>query len=235
MVKVLVLKNIEHESLGLMSDLLEEHHIEYTTIDLSKRVSFPSIRHYQLIIIMGGPDSANDNSLKIQNELKFVKSAMEQKVPVLGVCLGLQLMVKACGGVVLKNPMQEIGFKNGSDWYEVKLTDKGLKDPIFNGVKDNFVVFQLHGETVQLAEKMVLLGTGEYCQNQVVRIGEKSYGLQFHFELTESLFNSWLKQAPELKFQDIEVLKSQFEQIKNDYLFRGQKIFENYLDLCKLI
>ena len=183
---------------------------------------------------MGGPDSANDESKKIVKELEYIKLAIEKNIPVFGICLGLQLMVKTCKGEVFKNPVEEIGFKYRDKWYLVSLTEKGLNDPLFHGIEKCFRVFQLHGETVEINEHISLLGTGEYCRNQIIKIGKLNYGVQFHFELTEELLNDWLKLAPELHGQDKNSIMRDFKLICDSYYMRGPKIFRNYLKLLNL-
>ncbi len=233
----LIIKNISHENPGLIKELLDEYHIKIDVIDLSKNDKFPDITNFNLVIILGGPDSANDNSEKILNELDFIKQALVEKVPIFGICLGLQLMVKAYGGEVLKNSEQEIGFKHENEnWYKIKLTDNGLIDPVFKDIEDNFIVFQLHGDTINLINGITLLGTGEYCENQIIKIGDFNYGFQFHFEITKSLLSSLIEKAPELKNRkNSETILKDFKEINNEFLRRGKKIFKNYLKLIHFV
>ncbi|MFW9880285.1 MAG: type 1 glutamine amidotransferase [Candidatus Thorarchaeota archaeon] len=233
--EVLIIKNITHENPGLISELLKEYRIRYDIIDLAQKVKFPDIGTYDLIIILGGPDSANDNSEKILRELDYINLALKKNIPVFGICLGLQLIVKVSGGKVYKNPIEEIGFKFNDKWFSIKLTEQGLKDPIFCNVEDNFIVFQLHGETVKLNENIKLLGTGEFCKNQIIKIGEYNYGFQFHFELTNKLLNEWTLLAPELDNIDRNQLFVSYNKIKKTYIERGKTIFLNYLKLIQLI
>ncbi len=110
-----------------------------------------------------------------------------------------------------------------------------MSDPVFEGINDNFIVFQLHGETFKLAEKLTLLGTGQFCRNQIIKVGENNYGFQFHFELTEGLLKKWLEKAPELVNADSEQILADFAIVKKEFLKRGKKIFTNYLKLINLI
>lgn len=233
---VLILKNITHENPGLMSELLDKYNINYDIIDLSQKVQFPEIEKYDLIIIMGGPDSANDKSEKILKELDYVSLALKKNIPIFGICLGLQLMVKAHGGEVYKNPIEEIGFRhNGNKWYTINLTEEGFKDPLFQGINNNFKVFQLHGETVNLGKGEKLLGTGEFCKNQIIKIGVFNYGFQFHFELTQDLLKLWTRKAPELKKKNTITILNDYKIIKENFFRRGKKIFENFLKVISFI
>lgn len=231
--RALILKNISHEGPGLIKEVLDEYNIQSLIIDLTKFPNLPPIMNFDLLVVMGGPDSANDTSYKIQNELESIKSAMNRNIPVLGICLGLQLMVKAKSGEVLKNPVQEMGFKMNNDWNEITLTKKGLEDPIFQEIPESFPAFHLHGETVKLNNGIELLGTGKFCENQIIKIGEYNYGFQFHFELTEEMFQEWLLKAPELIQADKDTLLHEFNLIKNSYTERGRKIISNYLILLE--
>ncbi len=82
---VLIIQNITHEGPGLISQLLDENSLKYKIIDLSKELLFPDINEYDLIIIMGGPDSANDTSEKIIREMDYVKLCLKNRIPLFGI------------------------------------------------------------------------------------------------------------------------------------------------------
>ena len=140
------------------------------------------------------------------------------------------------GGNVVKCQKSEIGFRDpNNEFFKVKLTSKGRTDKLFNNLPDNFTVFQLHGETVQLTPQMTLLATGDFCQNQIVKIGETAYGIQSHFELTNDLLESWITEDSDLQKLNADQLRSDFESIKKDYQETGRHLFENFLILTGLI
>ncbi len=231
----LIVKNIEHENGGLILDIFHENGINYEIIDLSHGVRFPQISTFKLIIILGGPDSANDNTNKILKEQQFISEAFKRNTPIFGICLGMQLLVKVMGGTVYENPIQELGFKHNNKWHTVELTELGKQDPLFKNVHDTFIVFQLHGETVDLIKEIALLGIGQTCKNQIVKVGQYNYGVQFHFEVTEELLNDWIIKAPELKNSDSNQIFKDYMQIQEEYLQVGRILFENYLRLINLI
>ena len=232
--RVLIIKNVSHEGPGRFGELLNEWNINYDTCDLSRHESLPEPNSYELILILGGPDSANDISRKILMELVFVKRAFKGGIPILGICLGMQLMVKAAGGNVIKSPIEEIGFKHEDSWQEVHLTPAGSEDPIFLGIKEKFKVFQMHGETVQIPNETKLLGTGRWCKNQIIKFDPFYYGMQFHLELTEDLLKNWLNNSPELKNANNNQLQLQFEEIGEEYAQNARVFLENYLDLLEI-
>ena len=108
--KILIVKNITREGPGLLEELLREKGIKYKIIDLNKEESFPAPKNYSAVVVLGGPDSANDENEKILNELTRIREVVAERIPYLGICLGLQTLVKAMGGKVVRNSIKEIGF-----------------------------------------------------------------------------------------------------------------------------
>lgn len=227
---ILILRNIPRENPGLIEILLNEHNLEYQIIDFTNSTVIDSIDNYSALIVLGGPDSANDLTPKMQNELTLIQNAIQLKIPYLGICLGLQTLVKAMGGTVRKCLVNEIGFRDPENkFFKIKLTSKGRKDRLFKNLSDSLTAFQLHGETVHLTPQMTLLATGDFCKNQIVKIGETAYGIQSHFELTNDLLESWISEDSDLQKLQTDQLKSDFETIKSDYQNTGRQLFYNFL------
>lgn len=235
MPKVLIVKNISREGSRIIDHILSEDQIEVDHRDLNKGDEFPSPVGYDALIVLGGPDSANDETEKMQKERARVKEALDANIPYLGICLGLQVLVKATGGKVVKNPVKEIGFidPNG-DPFTVELTEEGKKDPFFEGLPGTLRVFQLHGETVELTPQMKLLATGKFCKNQVVKVTEKAYGTQCHFEFTRDIFTRCVDEDPDLQKLNKEELIQEFDKIHNDYMQVGRTIVKNFLKIAGL-
>src|SRR3989338_1681950 len=148
MAKVLVAKNISREGSGLIGEMLKEKNIYVDEVDLCK-TDFPSPKDYSAVFVMGGPDSANDDTYKMKNQIRRIKETLDYEIPYLGICLGMQALVKAVGGEVYQSPLKEIGCKDEDGRnYEVFMTSKGAGDPIFSGFYSQFPIFQLHGDTV---------------------------------------------------------------------------------------
>jgi GMP synthase (glutamine-hydrolysing) len=228
--EILILKNTPRENPGLIEILLNELDLSYQIIDFDHTSVIKPLKNYGSIIVLGGPESANDLTPKMQRELELIKKAVLADVPYLGICLGLQTLVKALGGKVVKCQTNEVGFRdqNGS-FFKIKLTQDGKKDKLFNNLPDVFNVFQLHGETVQITSRMTLLGTGDSCKNQIVKFGQKAYGIQFHFELTDDLLESWSREDSDLQKLNADHLRSDFESIKSEYHKIGRQLFLNFL------
>lgn len=230
--KVLIVNNIPREGPGILQDILEKNNIEFDIYEYGKDFNFPLPENYEAIVVLGGPDSANDETDKIIKEIEGVKKFLEKEIPYFGICLGLQIMVKALGGKVIKNPIKEVGWRDPEDkLFKVNLTKKGINDPIFEGIKKQFTIFQLHGETISMVPEMNLLGTGKYCKNQVVKYGKYAYGFQGHIELTSDMFYDWIKEDDDLKKLDKNKLKADYHKFKKEYELNGEKILKNFLSI----
>lgn len=230
---VLIIKNITREGPGLLANILEKQAIPYQVVDLSLGESLPAVTDYGAVVILGGPDSANDHHPKMQTERDFMKTVLDEQIPYLGICLGLQVLVKVAGGTVRRSSVPEIGFRDAdSQPFEViMLTQAGTHDPLFNGMGENFRVFQLHGETVQLTPEMQQLAVGRLVKNQIVKVGQAAYGIQCHFELTPEMFEQWIQEDPDLLQHDRNILRLEFASIQQQYTIGGKQLLQNFLTI----
>ena len=233
--KVLLVQNIAREYGGLVEDVLKEKNIQFDIANLDEGDIFPNPTNYSAVFVFGGPDSANDQTPKMQNELKRIKEAIKAKIPYFGVCLGMQTLVKANGGEVYKNNIKEIGLRcPEGNYFEIDLTNAGKKDSMFKGLKSPLKMFQLHGEAVNLRYGMILLAAGKYCKNQAVKIGGNAYGFQGHLELNNEMFERWIKEDADLKTMDINKLREDYNKLKSEYENNGKIILNNFLQLAKI-
>jgi GMP synthase (glutamine-hydrolysing) len=141
------------------------------------------------LIALGGPMSANDGDWFpfLNAELFWMRRAIQEELPLLGICLGAQLLAKALGARVYRNARAEIG------WYEVDLLPAAAEDPLFCGRSARETVFQWHGDTFGAVPGGVHLAASSLCRQQAFRYGATAYGLQFHVEMTPKLLKSWLE------------------------------------------
>ncbi len=123
----------------------------------------------------------------LAHEVLMIREAMEREIPVLGICLGAQLMAKSLGVSVRKNPQPEIG------WYDLHLTAEGKKDPLFAHFQPCEKIFQWHEDAFTLPASAVLLASSPDCPIQAFRYGNKAYAFQFHLEVDEPMIHRWLK------------------------------------------
>src|SRR5579863_7875523 len=136
---LLVLRHEPFEGVGCFKEVLQEHNISFVYSDLGDPLD---LGVHDGLIVMGGPQSANDREMSV--ELHFIQQALDTKTPVLGICLGAQLIAKALGAHVYRNPEKEIG------WAPVYLTDAATGDPVFGGLPSPTTFFHWHNETFTL-------------------------------------------------------------------------------------
>ena len=188
--KVLAFRHVAFESLGRIADSLDEHKIAYEYVDLYCGGAPPDIASADGLIFMGGPMSANDDLLYIRQELEIIGEAAARGLPMLGVCLGSQLIAKALGARVYENAAPEIG------WRPVRWTAAAARDRLHRGLSAPETVFHWHGETFDLPPGGELLASSEVCRNQAYRVGGNIFGLQYHLEVTPEMLEDWRIEIP---------------------------------------
>lgn len=140
-------------------------------------------REFSGLAFMGGAMSVNDNLPWIPPLLELIREAVRKDVPVIGHCLGGQLMSKAFGGTVGPNPVKEIG------WGEVSVPDNGQARAWF-GSLEPFTSFHWHGETFSVPPGATRIAASAHCNNQAFTLG-KHLGMQFHVEMTVEMIHAW--------------------------------------------
>ena len=186
MVRVLAFRHVPFEHLGYIAASLEAQGIPYDYADLWKEPDADfQAGEADGLIFMGGPMSVNDGFEWLRREERCIARAAELGKPVLGVCLGAQLVAKALGARVYKNSVKEIG------WRDVWFTPDAAADPVFAGIPSPQPLFHWHGETFELPAGAVHLAWSRDCRNQAFRIGENIYGLQFHLEVSPEMISCW--------------------------------------------
>lgn len=196
--KILSIQNISCETLGTFEDLLVSEGYVLNKVLAPKEPIPKSAIEFSAIILLGGPMSVYEGIPYLNKEQSLIRDALRRNIPILGVCLGSQLIAGALGGTVYKGAKKEIG------WYEVKITDKGL-DNLFKGLeKKELRVFQWHGDTFTLPQDAVVLAHSDLYP-QAFRIGS-AYGLQFHLEVTTDMIKVWTEEyRNEIRREGIEL------------------------------
>ncbi len=232
--KFLIVKNISREGPGLIQKVLNKRKISFEEIDLTKGAEFPNLKDVNAIIVLGGPQSANDQEEVMLNEIQKVKQIISEAIPYLGVCLGMQVLGKAAGAEVYQNPFKEIGFKGSFNYnYHAWLSEEGKKDPLFKNIESPFKVFQLHGETVSLKPGVKTLAMGTECFIQAIKVGEVAYGLQFHVELTKEMLGQWHGEDADLSKISEEKLLQDWQEVEKEYEKTGMQIISNFIEIAK--
>jgi len=141
------------------------------------------LNDYEALIFLGGSMSAHHPHLA--SELLLVEEALKARKPLLGICLGAQMLAKALGAKVHRNRSKEIG------WSTVCLTPEAGSDPLFEGLAPKHTVFQWHNDSFDLPDRAVHLASSEACPYQAFRWSDHAWGLQFHLEATPAIIRSW--------------------------------------------
>ena len=189
MPRLLVFQHVAYEILGTLNPLLKSYgfRIKYVNFGRDPEAQ-PALDGYDGLVVLGGPMSVDETTTRphLKTELKKIEEAMQRDMPILGVCLGAQLVAKVLGARVAPGPEKEIG------WYDVSPTRDGLDDPLFRHFGECEKIFQWHADTFDLAAGAVHLAEGSTCANQAFRYGENVYGIQFHMEVDEPMIGRWL-------------------------------------------
>jgi GMP synthase (glutamine-hydrolysing) len=183
-----VIRHLEIEDLGHLGAALEARGIEFEYVDADALEAIDPAEGRPLIVL-GGPMGVyeRDRHPFLAREIDLVREHLAREVPVLGICLGAQVLAAAAGADVYAGGNgKEIG------WAEVELTDAGAADPIWAGFPRRFTTFHWHGDTFDLPPGAELLArTDRYPQ--AFRLGDRAYGVQFHPEVVPEALASWIR------------------------------------------
>ncbi len=184
---ILLIQNTRIEGSGYLGDLLKDDGFKITSVN-ARHEKIPAGDDFSMAVILGAPESANDDLSYLREEQKLIKTFVDHDTPVLGICLGSQLIAKTFGANVYRGPKKEIGFYD-----DLKIDGNS---PLFSGFHDPFTVFHWHGDTFDLPEGAVRLASSEHYENQAFRY-KSAVGLQFHLEVNEEMVNLWLDNTEE--------------------------------------
>jgi GMP synthase (glutamine-hydrolysing) len=219
--KILVFQHVAHELLGTLNPLLKDSgfRIRYVNFDRDPAAR-PSLDGYFGLVVLGGPMNVDQVDLYpfLAVEVELVAEALQRGMPVLGICLGAQLLARALGADVRPHHSKEIG------WYQVNPTAAGADDPVFAGMSATENIFQWHGDTFDIPSGAVHLASSPDCENQAFRYGDTAYGFQFHLEVDRPMVDRWLT-VPH-NSQEIADLNGAIdpEQIRRDTLQHIDKL-----------
>lgn len=181
---VLIFRHVEWEGAGYLGTFLNQHQIPTceVRVDLGQRIP-DKVGDYSGLVLMGGPMSVNDGLPWIGQELALIKQALDADIPMIGHCLGGQLISKALGAKVTQSPVKEIG------WVKVDVL-AGVEAKKWFGDSKSFLSFHWHGETFAIPDNATRILSSEYCDNQAYALG-KHLAMQCHIEITHAMARRW--------------------------------------------
>ncbi len=184
---VAVFRFSDTEGPGHFATFLDANRVPWTLVKLDEGAPVaPSAADFSGLAFMGGPMSANDELSWTQPVLSLMRDAVDRGVPVIGHCLGAQLLSRALGGVVSRNPVKEIG------WNPVRIEDSALAREWFGATPADFITFQWHGDTFTIPPGGERILTGMHCPNQAYVVDGRHLGMQCHVEMTPEMIASWI-------------------------------------------
>jgi GMP synthase-like glutamine amidotransferase len=189
MMRIAVLQHVEFEGPAAVADWAAGRGFPLRLFHLYRDPTLPSLADFDMLTVMGGPMSANDEARLgwLGPEIALVHQAIAADKTVLGICLGAQIIAKALGARVYPGSAKEIG------WFPVQRT--AGSDPFFDGLPDSFTPLHWHGETFDLPRGATLLASSKITETHAFAVGRRVLGLQFHMEATEDSVRALLKGA----------------------------------------
>jgi GMP synthase-like glutamine amidotransferase len=210
-----ILQHVPWEWPGTIADEAAARGVRIDLRRLDRGQPVPVAEEIGGLIVMGGPMRVHDTSAHphLAHERRLLRDAVERNLPVLGVCLGAQLLASALDARVERGPIPEIGIG------EVTLTHEGRGDPVLGAEADSVPVIHWHEDTFHVPDGGVLLAGSALYRNQAFRIGERAYGFQFHIEVDRALADAWAdKLPPEVQLD--EPRRADVERVGRDILGR---------------
>lgn len=187
---VLIIRFVAHEGPGYLATYLDAQQIPWQLIAIDQDDPLPTnLTAFSGLVLMGGPMSSNDDLPWVASVIALAKQADQLGLPMLGHCLGGQLISRALGATVKQNAIKEIG------WHQVVVADNEVAKIWFDEVSQ-FNAFHWHGETFSLPTDATLLLSSKHCLNQAYKIG-KHLVLQTHVEVTPDMIKDWCEEGVE--------------------------------------
>lgn len=189
MKRVLLFKHVAHEVLGTLTPTLRDHRFRMRYVNFERNPGAkPCLDRYDGLVVFGGWMGVYESERypHIKVECKLIEQALKRGIPVLGICLGSQILAHVLGSSVRKHEEKEVG------WSDVHLTEAGKADPLLRHFQPTEKLFQMHGDTFDIPNNSVHLAHSEVCPSQAFRYGSNAYGFQFHLEVNHAMIARFL-------------------------------------------
>jgi GMP synthase (glutamine-hydrolysing) len=230
MEEVLVFQHDPFEDLGLFAEVLEKEQARHRTLRLFHgEMPAEDWRHVGALIILGGPMGVDDEEdfPFLRWEKRIIRAALDESVPVLGVCLGAQLIAATLGTPVYEGSVREIG------WNPISITPHGQVDSLLGYLPENATVFQWHSQGCDLPPGAVCLASSSHYETQAFRLGKLTYGLQFHLEVTPHMIERWIgersKDLARTPYVSAEKIKTDTRLYSQSLKYYGERFLTEFL------
>ncbi len=230
---VVAIQHVHCETLGTIADALTAGGIAVEVVRIFEGQLVPKgMNEYDGLVVMGGPMGVyeQDRHPFLRDEIHLIEESLRKDKPVLGICLGSQLLAAALGAKVTKGKEKEIG------WYPVTLTQAGISDPLWTGIESSFVAYHWHGDIFELPSGAVSLGSSNLTECQAFRYSRHAYGFLFHMEITEGIIENMVETFTD-ELQETGVNCSEIVTHTENHLPRlqriGRSVFPRWAGLIK--
>jgi GMP synthase (glutamine-hydrolysing) len=189
---VVCVRNDRDDTLGITAAVLGDAGVPLVRLDgFAPDIRWPAQDEIGGLIVFGGEMNVDeiDRHPYLGSQRDLMRRAVDAGLPVLGICLGAQMLARAAGARVYRAPVRELGFKS------VRITDAGQRDVLLGAFQSGDRVFQWHEDTFDLPAGADLLASGDDVPNQAFRLGRNAWGVQFHFEIDAAGLEAWLRVA----------------------------------------
>ncbi len=235
MSRLLVFQHVAAEPLGTLDPLIRRrgHRVKFVNFERQPEAE-PRVDRYDGLVVLGGPMNVEDQHARphLRTEMQVIETALKQGKPVLGICLGAQLLAHVLGAPVRRNDTSEIG------WYDIAATEDGRRDGVLGGLGARAPVFQWHSYTFGIPHGAEHLARSSTCENQAFRYGGNAYGFQFHLEMNRPLVERWLGLPHYLADlvaarlgHDADAIRARTDEHIDAMQARADTVFNGFLDL----
>lgn len=220
---IVFIQNCSEGRAGIFIDGLRHAGKSFRVVHVFSGERFTGLSNIEGVIVLGGPMSVYDTDQFpfLTNVKGFMQNSLERRIPLLGVCLGGQLLAHILGAKIHLQTNGEIGC------HTVSLTGEGRRDPLFQGFGGEFVTVQWHNDCFDLPLGASHLVSSDQCFYQAFRWGTNAYGIQFHPEVDEEMLVEWIGEA------DRPDLVSNYRQIEDLYRSNALILFNNFLRIIR--
>jgi GMP synthase (glutamine-hydrolysing) len=230
---ICVIQHVACETPGIIADALKSRGLELRFARPFRGERIPRrIGDYAGLLVMGGPMGVYEQTRHpfLRQEIRLIQDALSERRPILGICLGSQLLAAALDARVTRGKQKEIG------WHPLTLGRAAARDALWRGLPESFVAYHWHGDVFELPRGATPLAWSKLTEHQAFRFGDSAYGLLFHLEVTEQIIRrmtrTFLGELREAGLNERQVLDGVAEHLPGLHTI-GRAVFARWAALVK--